>query len=325
MNNVLKILNHRIEECVINEFPKIVFSFSSRSIYNIENLFYSYQNFLINHSILISLYDLHYTFNKEKFYEIIQNFKNEVFLDSGVFEAQKTINPSNIYIYNYQGKSWDREIYDNYLKSIKNRVKNPYIVNFDTYNDLESQVANSNTYFSEFDSELKKILLIHPEIGEWNKKDVIKLIKLLFNSERYFNILGITEKELGLTFQQKISNIFLFRKTLDELFEGYVPIHIFGCSDPRGIVSYFLSGGDIFDGLGWIRFYFNRHSSYYKNEFYYDLLNGKTWNNDIILHNIQYLNTLSKDLNYSIINNDFDDFLEELKVVETILRQNYYI
>ncbi|MBD3561850.1 hypothetical protein H6S82_23825, partial [Planktothrix sp. FACHB-1355] len=70
-----------------------------------------------------------------------------------------------------------------------------------------------------------------------------------------FSILGITEKELGETLLERCQNLLRIRAALQE--QGLqTPIHIFGCLEPLTVISYFLCGADIFDGLSWLRFAF---------------------------------------------------------------------
>jgi hypothetical protein len=70
-----------------------------------------------------------------------------------------------------------------------------------------------------------------------------------------FDVIGITETELGNTLLDRMANIARVRTAMDT--EGvYKPLHIFGSLDPVCTPLYFLAGADIFDGLTWLRFSF---------------------------------------------------------------------
>ncbi|MHB1709740.1 MAG: hypothetical protein ACYCT2_09745 [Thermoplasmataceae archaeon] len=93
---------------------------------------------------------------------------------------------------------------------------------------------------------------------------MVKIEKLEKHAEllRTFDILGVTEKELGSNIYQRMNNIAKIRKTLDKV--GLkIPIHIFGSMDTITTPLYFLAGADIFDGLAWLRFIFEGGNTMY--------------------------------------------------------------
>ena len=68
----------------------------------------------------------------------------------------------------------------------------------------------------------------------------------------------------------KCKTIKLIRALLNEK-NLNIPIHIFGCLDPLSVITFFLSGADIFDGLSWLRFGFKNGLAIYLSN--YALLN----------------------------------------------------
>jgi hypothetical protein len=77
-----------------------------------------------------------------------------------------------------------------------------------------------------------------------------------------FDVVGITEKELGGSLLERCRNLVEIRRQ----FHGHghsTPIHIFGSLDPGTILAYFFCGADIFDGLAWLRFSFQAGSPIY--------------------------------------------------------------
>ncbi len=74
---------------------------------------------------------------------------------------------------------------------------------------------------------------------------------------RDFDVVGVTEKELGGTSLERLVMLARIRLLLDRQGAGEIPIHIFGCLDPIMTSLYFMVGGEIFDGLSWLRYAFH--------------------------------------------------------------------
>jgi len=66
-----------------------------------------------------------------------------------------------------------------------------------------------------------------------------------------FDIIGLTEKEVGSSIFDRMQNIATIRLALDKA-GMEIPIHVFGSLDTITTPMYFLAGADIFDGLTWL-------------------------------------------------------------------------
>jgi hypothetical protein len=73
---------------------------------------------------------------------------------------------------------------------------------------------------------------------------------------RDFDIVGVTEKEAGSSFFERLTFVARLRTLLDAN-EVDKPIHVFGGLDPFMTPLYFLAGADIVDGLTWLRMAFS--------------------------------------------------------------------
>lgn len=315
-------IERRFKNSNSQKYPIIFYSLSSRSIFNIRNKLEVYSDHLFEQPVLLSLYDFHHNYEIDDFPNFLNKFNNLVILDSGGFESLNTSNPSEDYCYEYYPKEWNYTLYEENLMKYYNYIKSPLIVNYDIHNDsLENQIDTYSTIISKFEGDFQTILLIHPpkKGGSWSYDIIDQTFRLLNKKEITFNVLGVTEKELGQNLESQIVNLYYLREKLDDFSKEYIPIHTFGAGDPKTIILFFFSGADIFDGLSWLRYYFNYHSSYYKNEFDCDRLRGKTKNKDRILHNFQYLTELTKDLNYAIFTEDYSEFMHELSLIKFIL------
>lgn len=69
-----------------------------------------------------------------------------------------------------------------------------------------------------------------------------------------FDVIGVTEKELGGTFLDRLVSLAQLRRLLDESGCGELPVHVFGSLDPLLTSLYFMAGGELFDGLSWLRY-----------------------------------------------------------------------
>ncbi len=308
----------RLEFYLQNNYPKIIFSFSSKSLVNISETLNKYMSHLTKDSVLLSLYDINYAYKNEEISNIFKNFDGNLFLDSGKFEASGIHDISESYFYDYKSQSWDYELYKNSITNFKQIYDKYNLVNFDINTGILDQIKNGSKNFSEKNIKGKKIHLTHPYDKFWNENQLKTLLDLLIKIGSFFDVLGFTEKELGRNIIEKIKNLLYIRKYLSSNSTEYVPIHIFGCGDPKTIILLFFAGGDIFDGLGWLRFYFKQNSTYYKNEFEIDSFYGSVHNTDIILHNIQYLRNLESNLSFSLIINDYSQFKTEIDFVDKI-------
>ena len=81
-----------------------------------------------------------------------------------------------------------------------------------------------------------------------------------------FDIIGVTEKELGTSILSRMTNIAKIRKSLLSIGKD-TPIHVFGSLDTITTPLYFVSGADIFDGLTWLRYAFNNGYTIYKHNY----------------------------------------------------------
>jgi len=79
---------------------------------------------------------------------------------------------------------------------------------------------------------------------------------------RHFDIVGVTEKEAGSSFFERLTFVARLRSLLD-LNEVDKPIHVFGGLDPFMTPLYLLAGADIVDGLTWLRMAFTDGDAQY--------------------------------------------------------------
>lgn len=102
--------------------------------------------------------------------------------------------------------------------------------------------------------------------------------------------------------------------------QGY-PLHILGCLDPTYMIIFALIGVRNFDGLNWLKFYFNNKLSYYRNIYDLDLIKGNVVDpRSYIINNCIYLDKLINDIEYSIATEDYSMFEEECSILSELAK-----
>src|SRR5699024_2400896 len=167
---------------------------------------------------------------------------------------------SEIYGIEYIPKLWNFELYKNTVKKIE-PISDIVLVNydFDELLPLFKQVELANNHFYHYPFLISDFL--YKPINEGELIDVEELIENIHMISN-FDILGLTEKELGYSVIERCTNIYRIRLALEKA-NVNIPIHIFGCLDPLNILIYFLCGADIFDGLSWLRFSYSENKPMY--------------------------------------------------------------
>ena len=247
------------------ETPLLVPSFSSKGFTGLQEIWDNVNAFLPE-SALISSYDLYHNH-----FSTLEGCPGLLFIDSGGYEARKDFDLSEIYAPEYFPKAWIEQNYHEALKRCPVILSNLVLVSHDelvTRLPFAEQIDRAQNFFAQY-PETATDFLAKPHGTEFFDSDeLITNIKLL----QSFDILGLTEKELGNSIQERVRNIIRIRLALDQ--NGLeIPIHIFGCLDPLSIWLYYLCGADIFDGLTWLRLVFIKDMAVYRN-------NWAVWQNN---------------------------------------------
>ena len=253
----------------------------------------------ITESVLVSGYDLYH-----KFIPSINDLPGTqiTFIDSGGYESLDFEDFTGVSVKPYPIMDWNPQFYEKVLDQWP-KDKPSAIVNFDGFIGIPTGGKASRMAIESQIEQAKGLFAKHPD--KWSnfllkaetKGGIIPIEKLLqeniVNNLRAFSIIGVTEKELGKSLMERLTNIRKLRNTLDQ-FSIESPIHIFGGLDPLGTILYYIAGAEIFDGLTWLKFGFR------------DLV-GLYWQNSVIL-----------DHNFSISSSD--DTIRRFIQLKNILR-----
>lgn len=265
--------------------PMLVPSFSSKGFPDISLIWDNLKNYLID-TVLVSSYDIYYGHLGPKL-----EAASLLFVDSGGYEARKDYDLSEIYNMDYDPELWDREKHLEALRKLQTD-SSLILISFDelgNQHELKSQIDTAQEFFSNFPG-MGTNFLIKPSASNYlDLGEVTANVKLM--SE--FDLIGVTEKELGDSLASRLKSVVHLRLALSEA--GLeTPIHIFGCLDPISVWLFYLCGADVFDGLSWLRFVFLEDMPVYRNS--WAALTGRATVSDhelfllACLHNLQTLN-----------------------------------
>jgi hypothetical protein len=128
---------------------------------------------------------------------------------------------------------------------------NAIVVSWDHEGSYAEQIQHAQRILGARSRFSSAILLKRP--GESRFHDFEKLSGTEVASLRAFDVIGVTEKELGETILNRLLALAKLRMQLDDR-DVSAPIHVFGGLDPLFTPLYFAAGGEIFDGVGWLRY-----------------------------------------------------------------------
>ncbi len=210
-------------------------------------------------AMLISAYDLHYARVRRPRSAVA----NVTFVDSGGYETSQYQDLSATFIQETKPLAWD----ERRLKRVYQRWPDyvpAVFVSYDRRGSVSRQAGAAVTLLSEFSQHLHAFL-VKPR----TKRDqFISVDDIVANLDLIgrFQLLGITEKELGSSMIERMETISRLRLALDDAGLQRVVIHVFGGLDPITVPLYFLAGAEIFDGLTWLRFgYYDGAALYRQN------------------------------------------------------------
>jgi len=243
------------------ETPLLVPAFSSRADPHIQTILKFAKPYIVD-PILISAYDV---YCKRSLKNITS--PKAIFLDSGGYECSRRFDISEVYYLKDKPKKWNIKLYGEVLNFWPHNI--PTIAICYDYNkkgmSINKQISSAKNFFKGKFYFLSDILL-KPENNE--ELAIIEVDSVInqIDSLRDFDVIGFTEKEIGDSVLDRMTNIAKLRIAMRKA-NMNKPIHIFGSLDPISAPLYFISGADIFDSLTWIRFSYYKGMAIYQNNY----------------------------------------------------------
>ena len=227
--------------------PLLIPSFSSKVRLDIDNLLQAMAG-NITESLLLSAYDLSY----EHVGLPTSAFAEVLFLDSGGYEASKDLDVAYLVAPPGNLQPWTINRYKTVLTRI-DPIMPTFVTSFDhpeVRQPIAEQINSAVQLFKTFPGLGREILIKPEQISD----QFISVSSLGANVIGFdeFDVIGVTEKELGASVLQRMTNIARIRYAMDSA-QVHKPLHVYGSLDPVCTPLYFLAGADIFDGLTWLR------------------------------------------------------------------------
>jgi hypothetical protein len=189
-----------------------------------------------------------------------------VIVDSGGYETSPTHDLSTIYLDPVAQVEWSAQDVAGIYAAWPPRIP-AIFVSYDYYksrSSLEQQIDDGRHLFANHRGQLR-CFLVKPETTEQGCVQLRSIMAAAKELES-FDVLGVTEKELGGSILERMEAIASIRLALDDA-DVSIPIHVFGSLDPLSTILYFLSGAEIFDGLTWLRYGFREGLAVYSQNF----------------------------------------------------------
>lgn len=207
----------------------------------------------LTEAYLISAYDIHYGHLPGP---VDLPFTPEmIFLDSGGYEISTDRDYSSVIDPLPAPEPWDIEKWESIASTWPDTLA-VVIVSYDHHEErapFSEQVALARKRLRCCRQHLH-LFLLKPETEDQT------LVTHALNSAIAdpsdlggFDLVGLTEKELGRSMLDRMVQIARLRRAMDEA-DVRIPIHVFGALDPLTVCLYYVAGAEVFDGLTWIRY-----------------------------------------------------------------------
>ena len=238
---------------------------------------------------------------------------NVVILDSGLYETKQEWVEFGFLHAPSSGVKWTRKRYHEIVKGTA-KSGNVMLVNFDHVGKLEEQICRASEDFSLAPHAASDFLVKPADGVAW-----VNIPKLSQHLEalKQFNVIGITAREAGDSFLKRCSSIVMLRDLLNDAGLD-TPIHVFGAINPYEVLTYFLCGADIFDGLNWLRLAYRIHASVSIDESAMEDMNWNLSDLDLFIEectgNLRFLYRLQETLQRYATNSDLEALIEEFPI-----------
>jgi len=217
-------------------------------------------------SLLISAYDIKYNQVHDP-KSLVAGFATSAYaipgfliIDSGWYEATLGSDLGEPYQELRNHSPWTSEAFLELVKSLDADVK-AALVSFDLHAPYDEQISRAQEFFADNPRFVRTIMLKPPQDRSYHQNHIKEIVPLAARL-RAFDIIGVTEKELGNTILNRLKTIADLADALEEA-GVTAPIHIFGGLDPLFTPLYFAAGAEVFDGLSWLRYGYHDGISIY--------------------------------------------------------------
>jgi hypothetical protein len=293
---------------LVPSFSSRGFRFNRKGVSEIKDVFANTAE-ILTESMLVSAYDIMYGhLPKPARFPCAPSL---TLVDSGGYETGADHDFSAVYRYENTTREWESETYRTVLDAWPTRIAAAF-VSFDkesTGDTIPRQIEEAVRLLSRYPRQLHTFLLKPTKKCHGQLQNTVRVAQPYMKELAAFNIIGVTEKELGYRMLDRMETVARFRQALDAA--GVVaPIQVFGSLDPLSSTLYCLAGAEIFDGLTWLRYSYKDGQCVYPQN--YGVLNvGIDQEDDfvqskIFSDNYSYLRDLQLSLRNFVTSGDID-------------------
>ena len=212
----------------------------------------------LTETFLVSGYDIHHELlERSKSLTSPQHFPGSVwdspkvlFVDSGLYEYRVGADSDEPVQEMRLPQDWTEADFCTFAGRLPPKAPIA-LVNWDHHGPYAEQIATAQTFFADHPGFLKVCLLKPEREGGFHH-----VAHLSAEASRLvaFDVIGVTEKELGDSILERMATVARLHDLLLRE-EVEAPIHIFGALDPLYTPLYYAAGAEIFDGLSWLRYF----------------------------------------------------------------------
>jgi len=227
----------------------------------------------LTESLLISAYDVHHgllpdheLLTGDERAETIYDAPALLVLDSGGYELSDAFDSGERNRGPRVVRSFGRPEFDLVVSRLA-RDRNLLVVTYDepdVQRLLYREQREAAQEFADRYPQLKIDFLLKPPAGD--AYIVPAKIAAEAGALARFDVVGVTEKELGDTLLDRVLCLAGLRCLLDSSGGAAVPLHVFGALDPVLTPVYFMAGAEVFDGLSWLRYAYYDETAVHPDE-----------------------------------------------------------
>lgn len=237
---------------LVPSFSSKGFLFDGKGISEIKGVFTNTAE-ILTESLLVSAYDIWYGhLPKPNRFPCTPSL---IFVDSGGYETGPDHDFSSIFRHTHKVEKWNLKRLRDVLDSWPDRIPAVF-VSFDKGSAgkaVSKQIEDAQKLLARYPNQLHNFLLKPTRRCKGSLSNTVKIAQPFIKELGTFQVIGVTEKELGCTMLDRMETIAILRRSLDAA-NVSSPIQVFGALDPLSSCLYFLAGAEIFDGLTWLRY-----------------------------------------------------------------------
>jgi hypothetical protein len=227
----------------------------------------------LGETLLISAYDVHHGFlpdhellSRDERAETMYDVPSLLVLDSGGYELSDEFDSGERNQVPHVVRSFGRPEFDLVVRRLSHE-RDLLVVTYDEpdfHRRSYREQREDAQAFADQNPKLKIDFILRPPAGD----AYIDSSKLTQEAEALarFNVIGVTEKELGDTVLDRVLCLARLRRLLDSSGGATVPMHVFGALDPVLTPAYFMAGAEMFDGLSWLRYAYRDEMAVHPDE-----------------------------------------------------------